>query len=216
MSPTPRPLARRWLVLLASGAAVAAGAAVALRYASTRAASPVTLSAAVYPAPRPLPEFVLATQAGARFERAELRGRWTLLTFGFSNCPDACPTTLTELALANRELATLPPGRAPRIVFVSVDPARDTPARLANYLPQFDRRFIGLTGAAATLEELERAFGAAAIIGRPVDGSYSVEHTSAVYLIDPDARLAAVFPAPQVARTLAADYVAIVAARDGG
>jgi protein SCO1/2 len=216
MSPTPRPLARRWLVLLAAGAAVAVVAGFALRYARMRVAAPVTLTAAVYPAPRPLPEFVLATQDGARFERAELLGRWTLLTFGFSNCPDACPTTLTELAFANRELRALPARRAPRIVFVSVDPARDTPARLASYLPQFDRGFIGLTGAPATLEELERAFGAAAIIGRPVDGSYGVEHTSAVYLIDPEARLAAVFPAPQAARALAADYRAIVAARDGG
>ena len=213
--PLPQgPSLRRSLALLAAVAVLAGGAFVALRAARSRPPAPLTLAASLYPAPRPLPEFVLATSAGARFGRRELLGHWTLLTFGFSNCPDACPTTLTELALARRELAGLPAPRVPAVVFVSVDPARDTPERLAGYLPQFDRAFTAVTGAPAALAPLQQACGVVAILGRAESGSYAVEHSSAVFLVDPEARLAAVFPAPQSAQVLSADYRAIVSARD--
>ena len=213
MQPTPR--VRRALVLLAAGAAAALAGALAARHESARGPAPVTHEAHVYREPRALPEFALTAADGARFGRAQLTGHWTLLTFGYSHCPDTCPATLAELARVRRELAAPGPVRPPWIVFVTLDPEHDTPQRLAVYLAQFNASFAGLTGAAATLATLAQALGATALAAAPAADGYRVAHSSAVYLIDPAARLAAEFPAPAAARTLAADYRAIVRAGGG-
>lgn len=103
------------------------------------------------------------------------------------------------------------------LVSISVDPARDTPERLAAYVPHFDPSFVGLTGSEAAVGALAQAIGVAIERGTPVEGSYSVDHTAAVFLIDPAARVAAVFPAPHEAQVLAEDFRAIrSAAGDGG
>jgi protein SCO1/2 len=215
MSDTPRDPARLRRTLLVLGACLVAalGGALAARHWLAAPAPPVTEAAAVYDAPRPLPPFELVTHDGARFDRASLAGHYTFVFFGFTNCPYLCPTTLAELAQAEKLLADLPPARRPRVVMVSVDPGRDTPAVLARYVPHFDPAFVGATGSDAALTTLASAVGAAYQRGPEADGSYSVDHTAAVFLIDPEARLAAVFPTPQVARTVAADYRRIVAAR---
>ena len=197
-------------------AAALAGAYLARAWLARRGAPPATEAAAVYAAPRPLPAFGLVAHDGSRFGRERLLGRYTLVFFGFTNCPDLCPTTLAELAAAERLLADLPAARRPAVVMVSVDPARDTPAVLARYVPHFDPAFVGLTGDERAIGALAAALGAAFQKGAEVDGSYAVDHTAAIFLIDPAARLLAVFPTPHAARTLAADYRLILAAGSGG
>ena len=219
MTESPRVPARTLRTLLVLAACLVAalgGALVALYWLARPGSAPATEAAAVYAAPRPLPAFELVAHDGSRFDRARLTGRYTLLFFGFTNCPDLCPTTLTELAQAARLLEDLPAADRPRVVLVSVDPERDTPAVLARYLPHFDARFVGVTGGEAAIGTLAQALGAAYQKGEPVDGSYAVDHTAAVFLIDPAARLAAVFPTPHVARTIAADYRRILAGRGRG
>ena len=212
----PKRLGRTLFVLLLALGTVLAGALVAGRWLERRAAPPATTAAMIYPAARPLPAFELTAQDGARFDAASLRGRWTLLMFGFTSCPDLCPTTLLELAAARRALGDLPPERVPQVVMVSVDPQRDTPAQLAAYLAHFDASFVGVTGTPAMIAALTAAIGVAVQQGAATDGGYSVDHGAAVFLIDPQAAVAALFPLPHVARTIAADYRLILAARGPG
>ncbi len=128
--------------------------------------------------------FRLVDQYGAAVDQSILQGRWTAVYFGYTFCPDVCPTTLTALAQAQSKLG--PRARSFRVVFITVDPARDTPAQLKSYLasPAFPPGAVGLTGAAAQIAQAARAYhvyfrkaGAGA--------DYSVDHTSVIYLMDP-------------------------------
>ena len=200
------------LVLLLVLGALLAGALAARRWYAPRALPPVTMVATLYPAARPLPPFELTAQDGSRFDASRLRGRWTLLFFGFTSCPDACPTTLLELAAVRRALADLPPAAAPQVVMISVDPERDTPARLAAFLAHFDPAFVGATGSTAAIAALAAGVGVAVQAGAATDGGYTVEHGATVFLVDPRVATVALFPLPHVARAIAADYRLIVAA----
>jgi protein SCO1/2 len=177
-------------------------------------ASPAPLEhATAYPEPRPLPAFTLVDQRNAALGPERLRGAWTFVFFGFVNCPDICPTTLATLASARRTLADLPAGQQPRVVLVSVDPGRDTPALLGQYVAHFDPTFTGATGSPEAIEALTRALGVAVFIGPPdADGNYAVDHSAAVFLVDPDARVAALFNTPHEAEAIARDYRRIVGA----
>lgn len=212
MEPTrpAAPLGRTLLILLVALGATLAGAIAARWWLDQRNAPLVTQSAAVYQEPRALPDFALVAHDGTAFGPAQLRGHWTVLFFGFTNCPDVCPATLAQLTAVRRRLADLPAAQQPHVVMVSVDPKRDTPARLAQYVPYFDPSFVGVTGTPATVEALTKRMGVAVHVGPERDGTYTVDHTAALFLVGPDGRLAAVFPTPHVADTIAADYRAIV------
>jgi len=193
--------------------AVLAGAVTA--WLTLRSDAPLALAQATrFDAPRPLPAFRLVDHAGRPFDRERLRGRWHFLFFGFTHCPDVCPTTLATLAAVRTRLRDLPAAERPGAVFVSVDPARDTPEALARYVPHFDPEFVGVTGEPAAIAALTRELGIAVVIGEPdSDGAYTVDHTAALLLVDPDAAWAAVFGTPHAADTIARDFRAIAAAR---
>ncbi|MBS0376510.1 MAG: SCO family protein [Proteobacteria bacterium] len=191
-------------------AAAAAGALYARHRLGAEPAVPATQVAAVYGVPRALPAFALARPDGSRFDRDALLGHYTFVFFGYTNCPDLCPTTLTTLAAALRELGDLPARDLPAVVMVSVDPARDTPEVLGRYVPHFHPTFGGVTGSDEAVAAFAGALGAAFQRHPPVEGSYAVDHTAALFLIDPGARLLALFPTPHVADTIAADYRRIV------
>lgn len=126
--------------------------------------------------------FTLTGTDGKPFASSRLNGRPAAIFFGFTHCPDVCPTTLARLAKLRRQL-----GRgddALSIVFVSVDPERDTPAEVRNYLSLFDTPVVGLTGTPAQVEQVKKQFG---IYSRKVEqpgGGYSVDHTASVILLD--------------------------------
>jgi protein SCO1/2 len=198
-------------------AGILAGVAAAYFLRRDGSAPPALEQAVLLQEARPLPEFALMDQAGGRFDPARLRGHWTFLFFGFVNCPDVCPTTLATLATVTRSLADLPADERPAVAFVSVDPGRDTPDVLGRYVAHFDPSFAGVTGSAAAIDELTRAIGVAVIIGPPAaDGSYSVDHSASIFLVDPEARAAALFGMPHEAAAMARDYRRIVAARRPG
>jgi protein SCO1/2 len=191
-----------------------AGIAAGLYVTRLRGEPPALERATLFETPRPLPALTLVDQAGKSFDWERLNGRWTFLFFGFVNCPDVCPTTLATLAEARRMTADLPVDDRPEVVLVSVDPARDTPDVLAHYIAHFDPAFTGATGSAAALEALTRHLGVAIIVGPPgADGNYSVDHTAAIFLIDPSASVSAVFGAPHDAAVIARDFRRILAAR---
>ncbi len=195
-------------------AGLLSGVAAGFYFTRARGEPPVLERATLFEAPRPLAEFALVDQAGKTFGRERLRGQWTFLFFGFVNCPDVCPMTLATLAEVRRIAGDLPPGERPHVVLVSVDPARDSPEVLARYVAHFDPAFTGTTGDAAAIEAFTRHLGVAVVVGPPADdGSYTVDHTAAMFLIDPAARLSALFGTPHDAGTIARDYRRIVAAR---
>ncbi|MSQ92626.1 MAG: SCO family protein [Gammaproteobacteria bacterium] len=204
---------RKFALLLVLVAALA-GAATAWMTIK-RPSAPLELEqATMLDVARPLSQLELVDQAGRAFQRDSLRGRWTLMFFGFTNCPDVCPTTLTALAEIRRKLKDLPAGDLPAVVFVSVDPERDTTEALGRYVAHFDPQFLGVTGLPGAIEALTHDLGVAVSMG-PVsqEGNYTVDHSAAIFLIDPSAAFTAVFGGPHLADVIARDYRSIVAAK---
>jgi protein SCO1/2 len=216
--PAQAPAGRYLRVLaacLGALALIAAGVLLAREYFAARALK--TEVAAVYRPAHALPAFTLVGDDGLPFPSSRLRGRWSLVYFGFTACADACPAAMTELKSIKSSLADLPATDAPQVLFITVDPERDDPARLKAYVGAFDPAFRGLTGDAATLESVNRAFFVAVNRGKAGDdGTYAVDHSSALYLIDPQGRLVALFPAPHRTAAIGADYRAIVKASGRG
>jgi protein SCO1 len=175
----------------------------------------VELSTGTLLAPsRKLPDFSLIDQHGREFGAANLRGRWTLLFFGYTNCPDFCPATLTTLAALQKRLRADPGAVLPQVVFVSVDAKRDTPAHLAAYVPNFAPEFIGVTAAdQSSVEEFAGKLGVSVSIEPTANGDYIVNHTALIFVLDPEARLAAILTGPFAVEPLAGDLRRIVAAR---
>lgn len=181
---------------------------VAVMFMMPRPPSP-PVAATLLPEPLPLPAVELVDAVGAPLGLDEFRGRFSLLYFGFTHCPDVCPLTLKVLADARADLAARAPQAIPQIVFVSVDPARDTPAAIAEYLGHFDRAFVGATAPAKDLAPLTAALGVAIEKHRHGDDDYTVTHNDAVYVIGPGAELIAVTNGPRDAATVASDFLKI-------
>lgn len=152
--------------------------------------------------PWPIEAFELVDHAGAPFSRNDLVGRWTLLFSGFTHCPDICPATLGILHAAQQDLETT---ENLQTVFVSVDPARDTPERLAEYLAWFDDDWIGLTGDRIQLDRLLDSLQMAYVRVPAGNGQYTMDHATAVALIDPQGRMTAFWRAPLDAGALRED-----------
>lgn len=164
------------------------------------------LEATVFPADYArIPDITLQTGSGP-LSRPQLAGRWTLLYFGFTHCPDVCPATLQRLAVAMEDLREAEVER-PRVLFVSVDYRRDSPADASRYASAFDADFLGATAPEPVLRELsERLNVTFSLPDEPATASYSVEHSSAVFLLDPSGRVRALFGAPRSPATLASEY----------
>lgn len=175
-------------------AALASAATMVLLNVYGQSGRPLQKATAL-PEPLPLPEFFLIDQAGEPFDRTRFLGRYSLVFFGFTHCPDICPATLQQLAIT-RDRLIAEDQASPDIVLISVDPERDTPALLAEYTAHFG---AGVYGATGTTEELRKLTGALGIYFEKSpsgDGSYSVAHSAVVLLIDPSAEFRAVFSAP--------------------
>lgn len=202
----------RTVLVLCAALAAGLGAALLWRH----PAPTIELATGTYFAPaRPLPDFSLIDQQGHAFGPQSLRGRWSMMFFGYTNCPDFCPTTLTTLASMEKALRARGAKSRPQVVFVSVDAKRDTPAQLAKYVPYFDPEFIGVTARdQASIEDLARKLGVAVFLSPPKpDGSYTVDHSGAIFVVDPRGELTAVLTGPFSASTLESDFDRIVAAR---
>jgi protein SCO1/2 len=156
-----------------------------------------------------LPAVELVDDSGKGSDLDVFRGKFSLLFFGFTNCPDVCPLTLKVLADARADLLKRAPRAVPQIVFVSVDPDRDTPERIAEYLDNFDAEFRGMTSTNERLAPLLKALGVTVEKHQHGGEQYTVVHNSTVYFIGPAAELIAVASGPHAAATIAADYLKI-------
>jgi protein SCO1/2 len=133
-------------------------------------------------------DFALTDHNGKPRTLADFKGKVVVMFFGYTQCPDVCPTTMAELAAVMKELG--PKADQVQVLFVTVDPARDTPALLKEYVPAFDPRFLGLYGDAAATAKVAKDFKV--FVGKvegATPGSYTIDHTAGSYVFDRDGKL---------------------------
>lgn len=163
--------------------------------------------------PKELADFTLTNQEGQPLGLSDLRGKPALLFFGFTHCPDICPTTLAQFRQVKRDLGER--GSDINYVFISVDGSRDTPEAVKAYVEQFDPEFIGLTGT----EDEVRAIGGDYFVffnraqpeGTPSAAGYSVDHTAYTYLIDAEGKLRVIYPFQTPREMIVADIENLIA-----
>ena len=177
-----------------------------------RTGGPTLAKATLLEPARPLPPLSFVDQQGQPFGPERLRGRWSILFFGFTHCPDVCPTTLALLAQVEKQLTDLPAEQRPQIVLMSVDPERDTPEQLAGYVKSFSPTFTGVTGDQAAMHEFAQKLGVPVAITPLPNGGYTVDHSAAIFVIDPSGSLRALSSTPHNVPIIASDYRSIVAA----
>jgi protein SCO1/2 len=198
---------RRWSLLTIIPCLLSA----VLLLACTPSEPPVLQQGTLLPSAKPIVDFRLLDPKGEPFTLNELQGHWTFAFFGFTHCPDVCPTSLAMLAQVIRKLENNSELDAvPRGLFISVDPQRDTPEALANYLPYFHPDFIGATGDSGEILKLTRQLGiiyAKAQSGN--DDNYLVDHSAAIILFDPDGNYHALFNVPHDPEKIASDFVLV-------
>jgi protein SCO1 len=193
---------RKFRIMIATVAlaAVLAGAWLAniyLGYGSRPAFLPSQVIT-LFADPKPLKAFTLTDHKNRRFDLASLSGKWSFLFFGFTHCPDVCPTTLAVLARARGNIAKQTHGAEDiQFVFISVDPNRDSTGKLQQYVDYFDPTFLGVTGDGAQISNLAAQLGAVYQVAvTPGVENYPVYHSPAVFLLDPRARYHAMFTPP--------------------
>jgi protein SCO1 len=202
-------------------AIAAAFTAMALGLASwlvldARKLAPLQINGYVLATPRELPAVELVDEHDAPFRPGNFAGHWSFLYFGYTYCPDICPLTLVELTKLKQHLAADGVAERSEYYLVSVDPKRDTPARLREYVVYFDPELRGLTGSADALAALVQATETLFDVPEDQDGdNYLVSHSSNVVLLDPDGRVHAVFTPPHDPATLAADFTKVVGRYNG-
>lgn len=204
-----------WIITALALLAAVAGY-VASRIVFAPGASALPLAATLlYPEPRALPAFTLQRHDGSVLTQADWQGRWRLLFFGFTHCPDVCPTTLATTRSALTALRKQHPAAEVAVSFVSVDPERDTPDKLGAYVHYFDPSFEAATGTQEQLQALTRALWVVyeKVPGGDAGGAdYSIDHSAALLLIDPQGRLLGQMRPPHRADAIAADLALLLQA----
>jgi protein SCO1 len=208
-------MTKRYFFTVAAIAALAAIAGTYVGRVLTRPAVPALESGTVLPQPRALEDFRLVDTRGAQTSPLELRGHPTLVFFGFTHCPDVCPTTLALLTAVQKQVIVQDEKLAGlKVALISVDPERDTPEQLGKYIASFGGDLIGLTGSAPEIVNATKSFKVAyARVDLP-GGGYTMDHSSTVYALDSQARVVAIFTPPFSAAAMARD-VGKLAARLG-
>lgn len=156
------------------------------------------LKAGVFDPPRAAPELSLQGSDGTELKLSRYRGKVVVLGFGFTSCPEICPTTLATLAKARKKLGAS--ANELQVVYVTVDPERDNPERMRQYLAAFDSSFIGGTGTPQQLSKVRQEYG---VVG-------GKDHSTFVYLIDGDGRLRALSPYGRSADDIAHDVTILL------
>jgi protein SCO1/2 len=184
-----RDLPRRFVLvtaLLAGLVILGAGAFLALSLHETPRGAAGTLLASAIGGP-----FRLVDQNGKTVTDADLKGKWSLVYFGYTHCPDACPTALNDISIALDELG--PQRNDVRPVFVTVDPERDTPAVLKSYVTAFDAPILALSGTPEEIAQAAKGYRVYYAKHPEAGGDYSMDHSSVIYVMDPQGRFTASF-----------------------
>lgn len=166
---------------------------------------PYTFRSTVIEPAKPAPDFTLTDQNGQPFTLSQQKGNVVLLFFGFTSCPDVCPTTLADIAAARKQLG----GDADRIkvALITVDPARDNQQKIGTYVHNYDSTFIGLTGTQEEIAPVMKSYGVTAI-RRELPNSklqYTMDHSAFIYVIDKDGNWRAMMPFGVSSEDIASD-----------
>ncbi len=165
---------------------------------------------------RDLPAFELEQSDGTPLEPAELRGHWTLVFLGFTHCPDICPTTLAELARAQNAWEAIPAATRPRVLFLSVDPERDTPELIGQYAHAFHEDTLAATGRLPEVEAFATSLSMVFSKAPPPEGypadQYTINHSATIAVLDPQGRMAGLVRPPLEPMKIAADLQALTVA----
>ena len=199
-----------YLILVA---AVAAAVGLWLGSRAFAPSAPRLAAAVMYPSPRELPDFKLQRADGSALTKTDWQGHWTVAFFGYTNCPDVCPTTLATFRQVFAKLAADGIAGKVRFDFISVDPQRDTPDVLTKYVGYFDKDFVAATGTDDQLTPLTRALGLMYARNTDANGTISVEHSGAAVIVDPQGREAGILRPPFAARAIANDLATLSADR---
>lgn len=181
--------------------------------AQSQTTAQISSDGSVLPTPKTLSPFTLTDDTNRTLANNDLKGHWTFLFFGFANCGDVCPTTLSQLNAVTQQLQKdLPAQDLPQVIMVTVDPDRDTQAVLHDYVKKFNPNFIGARATPDVLnqfgKEIGLYYGKVAHSDQPND--YSMTHSAELYLINPEGNWAAMFTYPHDTATLTQDYKLIV------
>ncbi len=166
--------------------------------------------ATILPQPAALPEFRLRDQDGAEFSKESFVDRWSLVFFGFTHCPDICPATLQQLAVARSRVLQEATSTFPEIVLISVDPQRDTPEVLAEYVGHFGEGITGVTGPLDELRKLTSSLGIFFEKSFRDNGDYGVDHSAVVIVVNKNAEFHGLFSAPHDIEHFVSDIPLIV------
>ena len=191
---------------------VVAGFGLGLYTNQSQQPAKLEISGFAFPEPEPLENIELVGQNSEAITTDDFKNQWTFVYVGYTFCPDACPLTLSTMNQTHA-LLTESEEQSPQMMLVSVDPERDTPERLAEYVAYFNPEFKGATGSPENLQNF--ANQTRAIYSLPDDrssGEYLVDHSSSIVLINPDAAVHAIFTPPQTAEKLAKDFAEIITA----
>lgn len=202
---------RAALVLLVACLAGGLGLWASQRFHSPAAAQPPPVKAVtMMPTPRTLPAFSLQQSDGTALTPEDLIGHWTVVFIGFTHCPDICPTTLAQLASAQKQWESIPTASRPRVLFISADPERDSPKLTGDYAHAFHKDTLAATAPLPALQEFARSLSlvfmkAPGPSGKPDD--YSIDHSAALVLLDPQVRMAGVVQPPFDIKAIASDLM---------
>jgi len=172
-----------------------------------------TIPGLLWPNPKQIKPFQLIDQNGKPFNLGNLKGHWSLLFFGYTHCPDICPTTMTLMNSVVKELSE-EKETVPQVIFITVDPERDTQKHMTDYVAYFNPTFLGLTGTEEDVATLTKQLG---ILSMKITGKnpanikdYLIDHSASILLIGPKARLIGIFSAPHDKTDIKQRYLAMV------
>ena len=176
---------------------------------------PIKLQAATWlgEQARPLPAFSMTDHNQQPFDNQSIQGKWQLLFFGYTHCPDICPDTLQVLADAYDSIYDLTAKDSLQIVFVSIDPERDSLSRMKAYVEHFHKGFLSARSSLPELQPLTQALGIHHSVEIVADGKVQVEHSGVLILVDPQGRFSGLFSSPHNAEEIAHDLVALIKGR---
>lgn len=203
---------RNTLLILLVALATAAGLVAAdYVFRPKPAAGPALQTVRLLPTPRELPAFALRQSDRTELVPGELQGHWTLVFLGFTSCPDVCPTTLAQLSVAQKRWEALPDTTRPRVLFVSVDPDRDSIATIGEYAHGFHKDTLAATADVPTLENFTKSLSL--VFAKVPQGEgpdqYTIDHSAALVLLDPKGRMAGVIQPPLEPAAIAEDLIAL-------
>jgi len=193
--------------------AIVAGILVSIWWAQKPPAEPPTISGTLLPDSRAVAPFHMTDHQRKDFDNQRLQGKWSFLFFGYTHCPDVCPTTLFLFKMMAAKLQPQPElYKKTQFVFISVDPERDTPDVLARYIKYYNKDFTALTGTPDEIKQFALAFGIPYFVEEHESGktNYTVDHSGVIILVNPKGEFQAVFSAPQKLDAMYTDYLKII------